>query len=138
MVEKTGSQEINDSNWKSIELAPDWYVVPHPNGTGIGVQVFRGINCEGHVHLITSHCNSVQDMYGCLKIIIEKHKQDIEEAISGFINMQNNMFKWNYQHMRGYKESLSSVFMQGLADWLIYEAGEIECATLLNSLKSNK
>lgn len=109
-----------------VDLDFNWTIVYHPFGTGIALVVSRGISCEGHYHAITSHCNTVEDLEGAVKKIVEKNKDEIKKAIDGFIAMQNSLFALNYDFMRGYKESLSAIFMQSLADWLVHEAQEME------------
>lgn len=106
-----------------VELAPYWHIAPADDGSGIALHVQRGINCEGHDHVVTSHTNTIARECEAFTAAVEKHKETLGKAIDGFCAMASGV-----AHMTGWPTAnvLAAGFMQVTADFLVREAEKID------------
>lgn len=112
-----------------IELCHNWSIIPHPTGTGIALELWRGIPCEGHVQIFTAHENTVEDIEARAREVVAANKESIEKAIDGFVNMVHGLGKLGGVGASvpwAVRDILGGAFCQTLVNWIRDEAERLD------------
>jgi hypothetical protein len=99
-------------------ITSSWRVVGNPSGSGLALEVDRGINCEFHCQVVSAHATNTPEKEDVEKAV-EELRPALVKAIEAFVE---------FMHALGdawaFKETIGLLFQRRLLDTVLERAEE--------------